>query len=134
MFTGKADHAYKMQLTPLGVFVRNAVEELKETKKSFLLMRLTPPCVPLVVNCSHCMAGIIYGSIDGLHIYPAQVQTRAEGPDDVVGEIRLLGIPHEPNGDDLRTVEEHPADLNALATVALQDRGRRKRRKRPFQS
>lgn len=81
-----------------------------------------------------------YGSIESIHIYPAQVQTRAEGPDDVIGEIRLLRIPHKPNGDDLRTVQEHPANLDALATVALQNRGktrgetRRRRRKQPFQT
>lgn len=64
-------------------------------------------------------------------MYPAQVQTRAEGPDDVVGEIRLLGIPHEPNGDDLWTVQEHPANLNALATVALQNRTEGGREEKP---
>lgn len=59
-------------------------------------------------------------SIDNVHFYPAQVQSRAERPDDIIGEIGLLGIPHEPNGDDLRTVQEHPANLNALTAVALQ--------------
>lgn len=56
-----------------------------------------------------------------IRFYPAQVQTRAERPDHVVGEIGLLRIPHEANGDDLRTVQEHPADLNALTAVALQN-------------
>lgn len=57
-----------------------------------------------------------------IRFYPAQVQTRAERPDHVVGEIGLLRIPHEADGDDLRTVQEHPADLNALTTVALRNR------------
>lgn len=38
MFTGKTDHAYEMELAALGIFIRNAVEELKESKSRFQLM------------------------------------------------------------------------------------------------
>lgn len=54
-------------------------------------------------------------------IYPAQVETWPERPNDIVGQIRLLCIPDESNRDDLRTVEEHAANLDALTTVALWD-------------
>lgn len=121
MLAGKTDHAYKMQLAPFGVFIRDAVEELKQQMKS------TPPCTPPAP-----MAGNIYGSytdgwIERIPFYPAQVQTRAKRPDDVVGEIGLLRVPHEPDGDDLRTVQKHPANLDALTTVALQTREKRAR-------
>lgn len=53
--------------------------------------------------------------------YPAQVQTWAKGPDDIVREIRLLSIPDESYGDDLRTVHENTADLDALTAVTLQN-------------
>lgn len=33
MFTGKTDHAYEMKLAAFGIFIRNAVEELKESKE-----------------------------------------------------------------------------------------------------
>lgn len=32
MFTGKTDHAYEMKLAEFGIIIRNAVEELKESK------------------------------------------------------------------------------------------------------
>lgn len=70
------------------------------------------------------------GATERVRFYPAQVQTRAERPDDVVGEVGLLRIPHEANGDDLRTVQEHAADLNALTTVALHNGGKGREEKR----
>lgn len=39
MSTGKTDHAYQMELAPFGVFIRNAVEELKESKEKIPLMQ-----------------------------------------------------------------------------------------------
>lgn len=113
MFAGKADHADEVQLAPFGVFIGNAVEELKDSKS--------------VIPLRQSQAQRRRSRSEERRFYPAQVQARPERPDDVVGEIGLLRIPHEANGDDLRTVEEHPADLNALTTVALQggDKGER---------
>lgn len=46
MFTGEADHADEMQLAAFGIFIRNAVEELEETKEGFRSRQVNPTLRP----------------------------------------------------------------------------------------
>lgn len=39
--------------------------------------------------------------------------------DDVLGQVRVVRVPHQPDGHDLRGVHQHPADTKHLSAVAL---------------
>lgn len=42
--------------------------------------------------------------------------------DDVLGQVRVVRVPHQADGDDLRAVEENPGHAELLATAALRRR------------
>lgn len=44
---------------------------------------------------------------------------RAERFDDVLRLVRLLRVPHKPNGDDFWRVHQHAPDLDHLTTLTL---------------
>lgn len=43
---------------------------------------------------------------------------------DVLGEVRVVGVPHQADGDDLRTVEEDAGHPELLAALTLRRRRR----------
>lgn len=51
--------------------------------------------------------------------YPGEGEVRGQAPNHVAGQVRVLGVPDQANGDDLRAVHQDAADLYFLATVTL---------------
>lgn len=49
-----------------------------------------------------------------------ETEMRAQRPDDVLREVRLVRVPDEADGDDLGGVHEDPSDPDPLPTVALE--------------
>lgn len=46
---------------------------------------------------------------------------RPQRADNILGEVRLVRIPDEADGDYLRGVHEDPSDPDPLTTVALEE-------------
>lgn len=71
--------------------------------------------------------------------YVSQAQARSQRVEDVLGQVRVLRVPDQADGDHLRTVEENPSGLELLPTLALRRWGEEgeeggKRRGRSHQS
>lgn len=53
-------------------------------------------------------------------------EMRPQRADHVLGEVRLVRVPHEADGNDLRGVHEDASDPDLLPTFALRERRRPK--------
>lgn len=54
--------------------------------------------------------------------YIPQTQAGSQAVDDVLSQVRVVRIPHQTDGNDLRGIHQHPADTQHLPTVALMER------------
>lgn len=51
-----------------------------------------------------------------------EAEMRPQRADNVLGVIRLIGVPHKADGNNFRAVHEDSSDLDLLAAVALKDK------------
>lgn len=58
--------------------------------------------------------------------YIPEAQAGSQGVDDVLGQVRVIGVPHQADGDDLRTVEEDASHPQLLTALTLRKRRRKK--------
>lgn len=57
--------------------------------------------------------------------YISQTQTGPQAVYDILRQVRVVRVPHQPDGHDLWGVHQHPADTQHLPTVTLWCRERR---------
>lgn len=62
--------------------------------------------------------------------YISQTQAGPQAVYDVLRQVRVVWIPHQPDGHDLRWVHQHPADTQYLPTVTLWRREREEVKKK----
>lgn len=58
--------------------------------------------------------------------YPGKREMSGQTPNHVAGQVRVLRVPDQADGDDLRAVHQDAADLYFLATVTLKENTRGK--------
>lgn len=51
--------------------------------------------------------------------YPGKGEVSCQTPNHIAGQVRVLGVPDQADGDDLWAVHQDAADLYFLATVTL---------------
>lgn len=54
--------------------------------------------------------------------YIAQAQAGSQGVYDVLSKVRVIRVPNQTDGDDLRAVEEDPSHPELLTTLTLRRR------------
>lgn len=58
--------------------------------------------------------------------YISQTQAGPQAVYDILSQVRVVWVPHQPDGHDLRWIHQHPADAQHLPAVTLWRRPRRR--------
>lgn len=58
--------------------------------------------------------------------YIPEAQAGSQGVDDILSQVRVIRVPHQADGDDLRTVEEDASHPQLLTALTLRKRKRKK--------
>lgn len=98
------------------------VQMLLLLQAPLLLNRLPPKC------CDRCYN---YNKLLLLHVrvsYIAQTQAGSQSVNDVLGQVRVVRVPHQADGDDLWTVEEDASRSELLTALTLRRKRRSQRR------
>ncbi|TNN68420.1 hypothetical protein EYF80_021341 [Liparis tanakae] len=109
--------------------------ERHRTPHSAAQRRTAPHSLPALQHADSklCLTSLTWASSKYIHlrilVWKKKTQAGPQAVDDVLRQVRVVRVPHQPDGHDLRRVHQHPADTQHLPTVTLGWRNRKKKKK-----